>query len=522
MYACQFSISLTNHLPALSSSPHPLLARLQAGTRHTWGAAATGKQRRARQQGGSSDGRGSEGEAARGRQRGGGSKGEAARGRQQGGGSEGEAARGRQRGGGSKGEAARGRQRGGGSKGEAARGRQRGGGSDGSGGMAFAAAANEITGPLLLSTAAQRLLPNDCLPTAAAERLRRGGMAPLLPHRRNLAQGKQQGSVCLPALSTPAAARPGGNAVGDTGAQRMGVGRPGAAEEVQRRGGAEERRCRGEEVPESLTGGAPLPFTFTGPTLGLCGYSHTSSTLALGSVLFHASVSRPPDPHSVLTPPPSIPFSTWGEEGEGAARRGSKRTSLLNPRLPFLQGFTWGEEGDGAARAHQVASLWLTPPFHSLQYGGQRGDDTAGGTDGGEVLLHRCSGIYSWDEEGDGAARAHQEASLWLTPPFHSLQHGGQRGDDVAGGTDGGEVLLHRCSGVYSWGEEGDGAARAHQEASLWLTPPFHSLQHGGQRGDDTAGGTGGGSKTEDRLRLRHRCCAAGVADGVGTDASRA
>ncbi|CAI5485514.1 unnamed protein product [Closterium sp. Naga37s-1] len=262
------------------------------------------------------------------------------------------------------------------------------------------------------------------------------------------------------------------------------------------------------------------------------------------------------------------------EDGEGAARWGSKRTSLLNPRLPSLQGFTWGdegdgaarahqgaslwltpplpfpsawraawirhagqhgrsvrasrgvplvnpppsipfsmagsvettrraarteiyswdEEGDGAARAHQEASLWLTPPFHSLQHGGQRVYDAPGGTDGGEVLLHRCYGIYSWDEEGDGAARAHQEASLWLTPPFHSLQHGGQRGDDTAGGTDGGEVLLHRCYG------EGDGAARAHQEASLWLTPPFHSLQHGGQRGDDTAGGTDGGEV------LLHRC----------------
>ncbi|CAI5533938.1 unnamed protein product [Closterium sp. Naga37s-1] len=214
---------------------------------------------------------------------------------------------------------------------------------------------------------------------------------------------------------------------------------------------------------------------------------------------------------------------SWGEEGDGAARAHQEASLWLTPPFHSLQHggqrgddtaggtdggevllhrcsgvYSWGEEGDGAARAHQEASLWLTPPFHSLQHGGQRGDDTAGGTDGGEVLLHRCSGVYSWGEEGDGAARAHQEASLWLTPPFHSLQHGGQRGDDTAGGTDGGEVLLHRCSGVYSWGEEGDGAARAHQEASLWLTPPFHSLQHGGQRGDDTAGGTADGTRTED------------------------
>ncbi|CAI5502679.1 unnamed protein product [Closterium sp. Naga37s-1] len=198
-----------------------------------------------------------------------------------------------------------------------------------------------------------------------------------------------------------------------------------------------------------------------------------------------------------------------------------------------LQGFTWseeGEEGEGAARGgQQEASLCIIPPFHSLQHGGQRGDDTAGGTDG----------VDSWGEEGEGAARGgQQEASLCIIPPFHSLQHGGQRGDDTAAGTD----------GVDSWGEEGEGAARGgQQEASLCIIPPFHSLQHGGQRGDDTAagtdggevllhrcsehggqrgddtaGGTDGGSKTQDRLRLRHRCCAAGVADGVGTDASRA
>ncbi|CAI5468388.1 unnamed protein product [Closterium sp. Yama58-4] len=343
----------------------------------------------------------------------------------------------------------------------------------------------------------------------------------------------------------------------------------------------------------------------------------------------------------------------------------------------------------GSARASRGIPLVNPPPFHSLQHGGQRGDDTAGGTDGGEVLLYRCSGVslsslvrfhlafflfyalhvfvvhvsldpflpfvslppipfhslqvYLWDEEGEGAARAHQEASLCLTPPsipfsmsgsvettrraarmevrccyisaagstrgtrrvrgsarasrgvpllnppFHSLQHVRQRGDYTAGGTDGGEVLLYRCSGVslsslvrfhlafflfyalhvfvvhvsldpflpfvslppipfhslqvYLWDEEGEGAARAHQEASLCLTPPsipfsmsgsvettrraarmevrccyiaaagtrasrgvpllnppFHSLQHGGQRGDDTAGGTDGGEV------LLHRC----------------
>ncbi|CAI5485513.1 unnamed protein product [Closterium sp. Naga37s-1] len=148
-----------------------------------------------------------------------------------------------------------------GSEGEAASGRQRGGGSEGGAatalrsalllevpsllvevpsflvevpsllvvvGVSYNAAANEITGPLLLNTAAQRLPPNDscptaaaerllpidCLPSAAAERLTPGGMAPLLPHRRNLAHGKQQDRVGLPALlPTPAAARPGGNAV---------------------------------------------------------------------------------------------------------------------------------------------------------------------------------------------------------------------------------------------------------------------------------------------------------------------
>ncbi|CAI5530399.1 unnamed protein product [Closterium sp. Naga37s-1] len=122
--------------------------------------------------------------------------------------------------------------------------------------------------------------------------------------------------------------------------------------------------------------------------------------------------------------------------------------------------------------------------------------------------------VDSWGEEGEGAARGgQQEASLCIIPPFHSLQHGGQRGDDTAAGTD----------GVDSWGEEGEGAARGgQQEASLCIIPPFHSLQHGGQRGDVTAAGTDGGSKTEDRPRLRHRCCAAGVADGVGSPAPEA
>ncbi|CAI5478774.1 unnamed protein product [Closterium sp. Yama58-4] len=66
--------------------------------------------------------------------------------------------------------------------------------------------AEETTAALLLS---------DCCRTTAAERLRRGGLAPLLPHRRNFAHRKQQGRVCLPALRTPAAARPAGNAVGE-------------------------------------------------------------------------------------------------------------------------------------------------------------------------------------------------------------------------------------------------------------------------------------------------------------------
>ncbi|CAI5508780.1 unnamed protein product [Closterium sp. Naga37s-1] len=186
-------------------------------------------------------------------------------------------------------------------------------------------------------------------------------------------------------------------------------------------------------------------------------------------------VSRPPDPHSVLTPPPSIPFSSGlhvGRGGRGGSARASRGVPLVTPppSIPFSMAgsmettrraartevYSWGEEGDGAARAHQEASLWLTPPFHSLQHGGQRGDDTAGGTDGGEVLIHRFSKVYSWGEEGDGAARAHQEASLWLTPPFHSLKHGG-RGDDTAGGTDGGRLM----------GRGGRGGSAGQQEASI-------------------------------------------------------
>ncbi|CAI5495554.1 unnamed protein product [Closterium sp. Naga37s-1] len=284
MYACQFSISLTNHLPALSSSPHPLLARLQAGTRHTWGAAATGKQRRARQQGGSSDGRGSEGEAARGRQRGGGSKGEAARGRQRGGGSKGEAARGRQQGGGSEGEAARGRQRGGGSEGEAARGRQRGGGSEGE-------AATALVGwlspprPTCTRQAARQSVP-ACPPHTGSSKARRQrcctthgrGEARRLLYLWDGGSGMTHGRhhCCCPAHhcspvagSTAVPSAPGGAeaavlhlsdglplppatqlmakvtlghnawAWGGQELQRRCRG-----EEVQRRGGAEERRCQ--------------------------------------------------------------------------------------------------------------------------------------------------------------------------------------------------------------------------------------------------------------------------------------
>ncbi|CAI5530402.1 unnamed protein product [Closterium sp. Naga37s-1] len=203
----------------------------------------------------------------------------------------------------------------------------------------------------------------------------------------------------------------------------------------------------------------------------------------------------------------------------------------------------------GSARGAARGVPMHNPPFHSLQHGGQRGDDTAAGTDGGDVLLHRCSKVSffpcpfphcflsafritfdSWGEEGEGAARGgQQEASLCIIPPFHSLQHGGQRGDDTAAGTDGGDVLLHRCSKVSFFpcprlvrrGGRG-GSARGAARGVPMHNPPFHSLQHGGQRGEDTAAGTDGGSKTEDRPRLRHRCCAAGVADGVGSDAARA
>ncbi|CAI5956046.1 unnamed protein product [Closterium sp. NIES-64] len=57
-----------------------------------------------------------------------------------------------------------------------------------------------------------------------------------------------------------------------------------------------------------------------------------------------------------------------------------------------------------------------------------------------------------------GAARG-----VYLTFPFHSLQHGGQSGDDTAGGTDGGEV--------DSWGEEGEGAVRGSKR--LLSNPPL-------------------------------------------------
>ncbi|CAI5508783.1 unnamed protein product [Closterium sp. Naga37s-1] len=117
-----------------------------------------------------------------------------------------------------------------------------------------------------------------------------------------------------------------------------------------------------------------------------------------------------------------------------------------------------------------------------------------------------------------GAARG-----FYLIPPFHSLQHGGQRGDDTAGGTDGGEVLIYRFSKVDSWGEEGEGAVRCSKR--LLSNPPLPfplawraaRRRHGGRHTDG-----GEGPRLEDRPRLRHRCCAAGVADGVGSDAARA
>ncbi|CAI5531460.1 unnamed protein product [Closterium sp. Naga37s-1] len=144
-------------------------------------------------------------------------------------------------------------------------------------------------------------------------------------------------------------------------------------------------------------------------------------------------------------------------------------------------GFTWSEEGEGAARAHQEASLCIIPPFHSLQHGGQRGDDTAAGTDGGEVLFHRCSEADSCREEGEGAARGSKRRLFNPPLPFPSAwraarrRHGGRHG--------------RRSTRVErrARGQRG-GAARG-----VSLIPPFHSLQHGGQRGDDTAGGTDGG-----------------------------
>ncbi|CAI5495571.1 unnamed protein product [Closterium sp. Naga37s-1] len=125
-----------------------------------------------------------------------------------------------------------------------------------------------------------------------------------------------------------------------------------------------------------------------------------------------------------------------------------------------------------------------------------------------------------------GAARG-----VSLIPPFHSLQHGGQRGDDTAGGTDGGEVLIHRFNEVDSWGEEGEGAERGSKRRLSNPPLPFPLAWRAARRRH------GGGTRTEvrccsiaaarcprpeDRLRLRHRCCAAGVADGVGSDAARA
>ncbi|CAI6003430.1 unnamed protein product [Closterium sp. NIES-65] len=85
---------------------------------------------------------------------------------------------------------------------------------------------------------------------------------------------------------------------------------------------------------------------------------------------------------------------------------------------------------------------------------------------------------------GRGASAGQQEAStrgargqrgaargFYLIPHFQSLQHGGQRGDDTAGGTDGGEVLIYRFSKVDSWGEEGEGAVRGSKR--LLSNPPL-------------------------------------------------
>ncbi|CAI5528833.1 unnamed protein product [Closterium sp. Naga37s-1] len=178
-----------------------------------------------------------------------------------------------------------------------------------------------------------------------------------------------------------------------------------------------------------------------GPAFVLYGYSLSSSTLALGSILFHASVSRPPDR------PPS---------------------SLLPLPFPSVRAFMWSEEGEGAAQRGSAV--------------GETAGATAGGSDGGG----RCS-----RGAAQRATRTEVDGQQW--------KWGGRPGD-----TDRGTMLMDN---------NGSGAAG----------------RHGRRLMDNTGSGAAGRhgrswqvSKTEDRLRLQHRCCAAEVGDGVGTDASHA
>ncbi|CAI6009111.1 unnamed protein product [Closterium sp. NIES-65] len=193
---------------------------------------------------------------------------------------------------------------------------------------------------------------------------------------------------------------------------------------------------------------------------------------------------------------PWVRAFTWGEEGEGAARRGSKRTSLLNPRLPSLQGLTWGEEGEGAARAHQGASLWLTPP-----------------------LPFPSAWRAAWRQHGGrwGSARASRGVPLVNPPPSIPFSMAGVETTRRAARTE-----------VDSWGEEGEGAARGSKRLLSNLPLPFPSAWRVARRSTRGAaqraaqGQSWQGPRPEDRPRLRHRFCAAGVADGIGSDAARA
>ncbi|CAI5941170.1 unnamed protein product, partial [Closterium sp. NIES-65] len=140
-----------------------------------------------------------------------------------------------------------------------------------------------------------------------------------------------------------------------------------------------------------------------------------------------------------------LPLRPWGRGGSAA---GSKRTSLLNPRLPSLQGLTWGEGGRGAARAASRGVPLVYPP-PSIPF-----------SMAGSVETTRRLPLT---EEGDGAgARASRGVPLVNPPPSIPFSMAGVETTRRAARTE-----------VDSWARRARGAARGSKRLLSNLPLPF-------------------------------------------------